>query len=57
MEKFINFAIVNLRLSHLNIEADYPSHKERLLNSLNEERCKIIINETYKLQTWIKSKL
>ncbi len=44
-------------LEPLNIEARYPSHKERLLKSLDVDRCKIIIDETDKLRTWIKSKL
>lgn len=41
----------------LNIEARYPSRKERLLKSLTPERCKQIIETTNELQIWIKSKL
>lgn len=41
----------------LNIEARYPSHKERLLKSLNEQKCGEIFNETKQLQKWIKTKL
>lgn len=41
----------------LNIEARYPSHKERLLRSLDYSRCKDIISQTRKLQEWIKMKL
>ena len=41
----------------LNIEARYPSHKERLLKSLNKEKCQEILNNTKKLQEWIKLKL
>lgn len=44
-------------LEPLNIEARYPSHKERLLKSLDSERCKIIINDTDNLRSWIKNKL
>lgn len=44
-------------LEPLNIEARYPSYKERLLKSLDYEKCKQIIEETDKLRTWIKSKL
>jgi HEPN domain-containing protein len=41
----------------LNIEARYPSYKERLLRSLTEERCAEILNNTKQLQQWIKQKL
>lgn len=44
-------------LEPLNIEARYPSHKERLLRSLNRERCKAIIESTDQIRTWIKTKL
>jgi len=41
----------------LNIEARYPSHKERLLKSLSKEKCQEILMNTKKLQEWIKLKL
>lgn len=41
----------------LNIEARYPSYKEKLLKSLNRKRCVYIMGETKKLQQWIKKKL
>lgn len=41
----------------LNIEARYPSHKERLLKSLTHEKCVEIISKTKELQQWIKEKL
>jgi HEPN domain-containing protein len=41
----------------LNIEARYPSHKERLLKSLTHEKCLEIIENTKELQQWIKEKL
>ena len=41
----------------LNIEARYPSYKERLMKSLTSDRCKELIEQTDKLRTWIKSKL
>ena len=41
----------------LNIEARYPSYKERLIKSLNEERCKYLIEQTDSLRLWIKDKL
>lgn len=44
-------------LEPLNIEARYPSYKERLLKSLNEDRCNLLISQTKNLQSWIKSKL
>jgi len=44
-------------LEPLNIEARYPSHKERLIKSLNEKKCREIIDETKELQQWIKRKL
>lgn len=44
-------------LEPLNIEARYPSHKERLLKSLSRERCELILQETKNLQQWIKKKL
>ncbi|MDE6786400.1 MAG: HEPN domain-containing protein [Muribaculaceae bacterium] len=44
-------------LEPLNIEARYPSYKERLLKSLDNEKCNQIIEETDKLRIWIKNKL
>jgi HEPN domain-containing protein len=45
------------QIEPLNIEARYPSHKERILKSLNNEKCQSLIEETKQLQEWIKSKL
>ncbi len=45
------------QIEPLNIEARYPSHKERLLKSLSEPRCLEIIQNTKELQEWIKAKL
>ena len=44
-------------LEPLNIEARYPSYKERLMKSLTDERCKKLIEQTEKLKLWIKNKL
>ena len=44
-------------LEPLNIEARYPSYKERLMKSLTVDRCKELIEQTDKLRIWIKSKL
>jgi HEPN domain-containing protein len=45
------------QIEPLNIEAHYPSHKERLLRSLSNERCIDLIQETKKIQLWIKQRL
>lgn len=45
------------QIEPLNIEARYPSHKERLLKSLTNERCVEIIEKTRNIQQWIKKKL
>ena len=44
-------------LEPLNIEARYPSYKERLMKSLTSDRCKELIEQTDRLRIWIKSKL
>jgi HEPN domain-containing protein len=45
------------QLEPLNIEARYPSHKERLLKSLTDSKCNEIIDKTKELQQWIKERL
>jgi hypothetical protein len=45
------------QIEPLNIEARYPSYKERLLKSLTEEKCMEILKKTKELQRWIKEKL
>lgn len=45
------------RIEPLNIEARYPSNKERLLKSLTYEKCLDLIEKTKALQQWIKAKL
>ena len=44
-------------LEPLNIEARYPSYKERLVASLNKEKCEELIKQTDNLRLWIKNKL
>ena len=44
-------------LEPLNIEARYPSYKEKLLKSLTKARCSEILKKTKDLQKWIKEKL
>jgi HEPN domain-containing protein len=48
--------IINL-LEPLNIEARYPTHKQQLLNSLTNSKCKEILLKTKELQKWVKEKL
>ena len=43
-------------LSPLNIEARYPLHKSKLLESLTVERCEKMIQETEALFLWIRKK-
>lgn len=45
------------QIEPLNIEARYPSHKERVLKSLTEAKCIQIIQKTKEIQSWIKQKL
>jgi HEPN domain-containing protein len=45
------------QIEPLNIEARYPSHKERLLRSLTDSKCIELIQKTKELQEWIKEKL
>lgn len=44
-------------LEPLNIEARYPTHKERLLKSLSVERCQTMLANTRELLAWIKKQL
>ena len=44
-------------LEPLNVEARYPKHKEKLMQSLNYEFCKDILQNTMDLQQWIKMQL
>jgi HEPN domain-containing protein len=53
-DEFKNFIDV---LEPLNIEARYPSHKEKLFKSLTKEKCEDILKNTKHLQLWIKEKL
>lgn len=53
-EEYLNFIDI---LEPMNIEARYPSYKERLMQSLSEERCIYLINTTNELRLWIKNKL
>ena len=44
-------------LEPLNIEARYPSYKERLMRSLTHDYCKTLLEKTRSLQQWIKDRL
>jgi HEPN domain-containing protein len=44
-------------LEPLNIEARYPTHKERILKELNEKYCSNLLKQTEALYLWIKEKL
>jgi HEPN domain-containing protein len=44
-------------LEPLNIEARYPSYKDKLMSELNETKCKSLIQNTKQFVTWIKRKL
>lgn len=44
-------------LEPMNIECRYPTHKEQLLKSLTEEKCKEILDKSKELQIWIKQRL
>jgi len=41
----------------LNIEARYPTYKEKLLKFLNYEKCESLLSKTKNLCTWITEKL
>jgi HEPN domain-containing protein len=45
------------QIEPLNIEARYPSHKERLLRSLTDSKCLELIQKTREIQQWIKQRL
>lgn len=44
-------------LEPLNIEARYPSYKDKLMKTLNKDRCESILLKTKELSEWIKNKL
>ena len=44
-------------ITNYNIEARYPENKEELARTLTDEFCRQMIDETKKLQQWIKDKL
>ena len=44
-------------LEPLNIQARYPSHKEKLMQSMTKVKCEEILKNTNELRLWIKTKL
>jgi HEPN domain-containing protein len=50
-QNFIDF------LEPLNIEARYPINKKKLLESLTEKRCALVLNNARELREWILLKL
>ncbi|MCF7912465.1 MAG: HEPN domain-containing protein [Candidatus Cloacimonetes bacterium] len=44
-------------LEPLNIEARYPTYKEKLLKSLTKERCHLIIAKTEEFLAWVRKKM
>lgn len=44
-------------LEPLNIEARYPSYKDRLVRSLTPEYCQVLLQTTQNLFQWIKTRL
>lgn len=55
---FDNYHIqIIISLEPLNIEARYPTDKDKLFRSLTHNRCQNILNSTSELYLWIKNKL
>jgi hypothetical protein len=44
-------------LEPLNIEARYPTVKDKLMKSLSENKCRQLIEKTEVLYLWIKARL
>jgi HEPN domain-containing protein len=44
-------------LEPLNVEARYPTVKDKIMQSLSEEKCELLVNKTEELFLWIKTKL
>ena len=44
-------------LEPLNIEARYPSYKDKLMKNMTLEYCKELLEKTKSLQLWIKKRL
>lgn len=44
-------------LEPLNIEARYPTDKNRLMQELTDKKCGTLLKETEEMQLWIKQRL
>jgi len=44
-------------LEPLNIEARYPTQKDKIFQKLSEDKCKNLIEKTRELHEWVKTKL
>jgi HEPN domain-containing protein len=44
-------------LEPMNVEARYPSYKEKLLADLNKSRCEMLLEQTNQFIEWIKNRL
>jgi hypothetical protein len=44
-------------LMPMNIEARYPSYKDKLFKKLTPEYCRILIDKTKELKLWIENLL
>jgi HEPN domain. len=44
-------------LGSLNIEARYPTDKQKILNDMTVDKCRNILNRTEALYKWIKAQL
>jgi len=42
-------------LQHYNIEARYPSYKEKMLKTLSPESCKKMLADTQEFFKWVKA--
>lgn len=50
-------AIFISEMMPMNIEARYPSYKEKMFKNLTPENCKQMLDSTREILLWIKSKL
>jgi HEPN domain-containing protein len=44
-------------LQPMNIEARYPSHKDKIFQALNQDRCALLLSQTRELYLWLRSQL
>jgi len=44
-------------LQPLNVESRYPSYKDRIFQTLTEDRCRALLAQTKELYQWLRSQL